>query len=504
MRLPVRLASFAVLPLVIACNDDPPTGGSGQSGIRAVAGADVSDTVDALQSQALVVEVRGPDGRLATGAVVRFQADASRDTTRRNEPALFVCTLTAPTCGPSTPSAFAADTTDGSGRAKVLVRLGHIAGPAVLRLAVPEFGFTDSLTFTVRAGNAARVRAAVTDTALDVGATAALRGRVVDRYDNSRSEFPAMSLGAGTSLTLDAATGIVTAREMGTQYVYARSGSAVDSTGVRVTPAARLVVWSSGERVIRLVNLNGTSVRTLASNIHSDLGAFPRYDASRQRVTFHSGSPATSGGGSPNTLYAVDTSGTPVRTILNTTTGFNVVVAVRQIADGSMLVVGQRAGSNSYSLWRVNTDNSVVSVAAIPGFNGGYGAADISHDGARVAYTVNGELRALTAATGVVVTLDATGFLPRWSAQGDRVAFLSGSSEGFPFVVNADGSGRRAIGTFALGTGIAWSPDGVYVIGRAPSGSALRLIRVSDGNTVLLQYRNANGLVADYWQPDWR
>src|SRR6185437_12151559 len=139
-------------------------------GVHAVLGAGVTDTIDAQPLQALVVEVRGPDGQLATGAVVRFEAQPPADTTRKNEPAVSVCALTAPTCGQSV-SQFTSDTTDAQGRAKATVRLGHVAGRAVVHLTVPEFGMEDSATFTVLPGVAARVRALAADTALAIGAT---------------------------------------------------------------------------------------------------------------------------------------------------------------------------------------------------------------------------------------------------------------------------------------------------------------------------------------------
>jgi hypothetical protein len=70
-------------------------------------------------------------------------------------------------------------------------------------------------------------------------------------------------------------------------------------------------------------------------------------------------------------------------------------------------------------------------------------------------------------------------------------------------VSNADGGGRRATGTASFSPGIAWSPDGTYIIGRS-SESGLRLVRVSDGANVLLRFSSATGCCHDYFQPDWR
>ena len=74
---------------------------------------------------------------------------------------------------------------------------------------MPEYGYVDSATFTVAAGAVSRVRAAAVDTALDIGATATLRARVVDRYGNPRSEVPALTVGPGSAVTLDVAAAVV-------------------------------------------------------------------------------------------------------------------------------------------------------------------------------------------------------------------------------------------------------------------------------------------------------
>ena len=467
--------------------------------------------LDAARTIRARAEVRGPGGQLAVGAIVRFQAQPSADSTRRTEPTIFVCALAAQNCGPISGTAFAVDTTDSQGRAKALVRLGHVAGRAVIRMHVPEFGLLDSATYTVNAGAVARVRATVADTALDVGQTATLRGRVVDRYGNARPELPFLTVGTGTSISVVQATGVVTAAGMGTQTLYARFLTFVDSTIVRVLPAGRLVVWSSSARSVRLVNINGTNVRTLVSGVSSDYGAFPRFDATRQRVTLHG--PAVGTSGSPNSV--IDTTGSPRRDI-NGANGFTEATSVRQVADGTVYVVGRRAGG-SYSVWRVALDGAVTLAAALPGYPSDdavkYGGADVSPDGTRVAYigqnAVGGyELRVFTIATGAFTVLDPNARAPRWSAQGDRLAYnsnLIGAFDGSATVINADGTNRRVLTTGTFSPGLAWSPDGLYVIGRSSStAAALRLVRVSDGVSVFLTLRSPTGSVEDYFQPDWR
>jgi WD40 repeat protein len=368
------------------------------------------------------------------------------------------------------------------------------------------------------------VRALCADTALAIGATATLRGRVVDRYGNSRSDVPVVTASTGNAIALNASTDVVTAREMGTQWLFMRYlQTPADSTMVRVLPAGRLVVWSPSERAVRLVNVDGSATRTLVTGVASNLGAFPHFDGLRKNITLHNGSAAD--GGVPNSVIVIDTTGSPRRD-LGPGVGFATVVATRQLADGTLLVVGNTVADTScagLALFRVASDNSLTCLTTLPGLSAEYGAADISHDGTRVAYigsdasipnSSSFELRILNVATGAKTVLEPVATSPRWSSGDDRVAYLVprpgayvfGAIDGTAMIISADGTGRRSLGNFVFSPGLAWSPDGTYIVGRN-SGSpdiALRVIRISDGANVLLRFRTTAGATADYYQPDWR
>jgi len=511
----MRVATCSALAVLFAaCHGDSGTGpGSHFTGIRAAAGANATDTVLALQTQALVVEVRTDGGALARGVVVRFEAQPPADSTRRYEPAVYVCSLAAPACGPTYPTQFTTDTTDGEGRAKALIRMGTVAGRSVVKLGVPELGMVDSVAFTVTPGAVARVLRIATDTGLDIGGTAMLRASVTDRFGNHRTELPTMSLGAGSAVTLDAAKATVTGVSMGTQWVFARFGALVDSTSVRVVPPGRLLVWTTTAREVRLVNTNGNGpVLTLAKNISSDFGAFPHFDPSHQHVTMHAGT--ASYGGAPTNVVVVDTSTLARRDI--TTLGFTTIVAERMRDDGTVLVAGRRTGDTGYSLWRITPSDDITAVAALPEMQGFYDSADISSNGARVAYVATAaaggtEVRVLDAATGTFTVLAQNVRSPRFSPQADRVAYLVpagyGGYDGTATVSNVDGSNRKALGSYIFSPGLGWSPDGTYLIGRESTYSSparLRIIRLSDLATVTLRMRAPAGWEEDYYQPDWR
>jgi hypothetical protein len=515
--VPLRKArvacSISLILLLAKCGGDSTGPGDNKPGIRAVAGAGITDTVDAEPLQALVVEVRDENGALVRGVVVRFEPQLTPQTPFfYPRPAVLVCTLSSPDCG-AFGGQFAFDTTDSHGRASVRIQMGLIAGPGVVRLTVPELGLVDSATYTITPGAAAAVHAVDADIGLDIGGTATLSGRVVDRYENARTETTTLSAGPGSAITLNAATGTVTARDIGTQWVLMHYKALVDSARVRVVPAGRILVWSSDEQAVRLVNLNGSDERTIVTGVASDFGAFPQFDATRQHISLHSGSQYY--GGPANTLIVIDTTGASRRDT-GPTNGFSTIMVTRYLADGTVLVVGIKYADFShdgFSLWRVSTDNTITFVVGLPGLGATYGGADISHDGTRVAYLSTSStpygLRVLDVASGSSTLLDTNGTSPRWSAQDDRLVYLGGYSgypdHGVATVINANGSGRQVLGTADFTPGISWSPDGTYVIGRSSEyQGGLRVLRVSDGAAVALRLPTATGCCHDYWQPDWR
>ena len=495
---------IALILLAPGCGEGP-TGPNHKPGVRAISGAGITDTIDAQLTQPLVVEVRGSDGALASGVVVEFDPQPAANS---NEPSMRVCHVSVVDCGASL-GVHATDTTDASGRATATVVMGRVVGRGVVRLSAPDLGFADSATFTITPGAAAGLITIGADPELDIGGKATLSARVYDRHGNTAVGKATLSAGPGSAITLDAATGTVTARDMGTQWVFMRVGSLVDSARVRVVPPGRLLVWSAFDRAVRMVNINGTNTRTIVSDVSSSLGAFPRFDATRRRITVHTGTAPYYG--LSTDLIIIDTTGASRRDI-----SFSAIIAARSLADGTVLVVGTRDGDAShpgFSLWSVAPDNTITFLVALPELANDLSAADISHDGSRVAYVTpyvsGGELRVLQVSNGSTTALDVQAATPRWSGQDDRLAYLTNNGAAsfgsILTVINANGTGRRVLSNADFSAGVAWSPDGVYVIGRLTNDQELSVIRVSDGSAVSLHFPPPDtGCCHDYWQPDWR
>ncbi|MEO7999039.1 MAG: hypothetical protein ABI852_16420 [Gemmatimonadaceae bacterium] len=503
--------AIGILAALAACSEKTPGEPgevAGTPGLRVISGGGQSDTIDAVFAQPLVVEVRDDNGFLAKNVVVRLEVQQTPDPVRIGN-SLLLCGSTAPTACSGFAYPAVATTTDSTGRVQMKVAGSNISGRAVVLVYAPTIGKPDSAVFQVRPGNLARIRASAVDTALTIGTPATLRGALTDRYGNLRTELPTLSAGTGTAFTVDATTGVLTPRELGAQYLFVRQGTLVDSTRVRVLPAGRIVVWA-GDGSIRLTNLDGTRVRVLAQNMNSSISVFPNFDATRQRVTWQSG--FNSLPFPVNTITIVDTIGTPRRDIDPNTSGFTQILSTRQMADGTLLVFGVRNGQTG--LYGVSTTDVITLIRLVPATLLATGVADISHDGTRVALvgfdrnTQTIAMHVMVAATGNVTALDSAAGSPRWSAQDDRIAYLSGPVNGAGLrttvaIIDANGQNKRTIATRVFDQGIAWSPDGIYLLARytdSESGGTLNVYRISDGAMLPLVLPN----VPSPRQPDWR
>ena len=119
-----------LLALATACGADS-TRPEVRRGLTAVDGANVTDTVVAILNKALVMEVHDSTGAPPpAGTVMRFAAiNAS------------ISAIDA-----SAYTSFLARDVDATGRAAVIVRLGHVAGVGRVVVSVPTLGYTDTVT----------------------------------------------------------------------------------------------------------------------------------------------------------------------------------------------------------------------------------------------------------------------------------------------------------------------------------------------------------------------
>jgi len=499
--------SISLLVLINSCGSDHVGGPPFGPALRIVLGGGVTDTVDA-HVLPLVVEVRDQSGKPDSRSLVRFESQTvSNPPNPLFDAGVFVCPV--PPC-PAGLFAASVDSTDAQGRATAGVRLGHKAGKWFVRITAPELGLADSVSYTVMPGAPAGVRALIADTALDLGEKTTVQGRVVDRYENVRTESTTLTPGTAAAVTIEPATSTVTARDVGTQWVFPRFNDFYDSTRIRVLPSGRLLVWSALEKVVRLVDINGRNERTILSNIWSALGANAQFDPTRRRITLQNASDPGGTNGNPDEIIVVDTTGAPRRD-LGSALGFDGIMTTRQTADGTLFVVARRSSDASHpdwSLWRVDADNSITFLAYLPDVAPYNGGADISHTGSKVVFAANTatfppDIYVMDVASGSTKLIDK-GFSPRWSPQDDWFAYLTAiDGTGTAIVANTNGTIRISLGSETFSQGFGWSPDGKYVIGHSAEGNELQIVRFADGAQVTIFFRSPTGF-HDYSQPDWR
>lgn len=474
----ILIGVAAVATVAASCSDS--SGPDSSSGIRLISGYGVSDTVDAQLSQALVVEVHDSTGQLPPkGTVVRFNAVASAG--------YYYEALVMPLTG-QYPTNFATAETDDIGRAAVIVKLGVKAGTAHVAISVPTLNAQDTAEYTILPGKAASALVTPLDTTLYAGHSYTLRGGVVDRYGNARTDPTTWSIsGPGASVT---AAGVVTASAVG-RYTISGTTAAGTATGhMSVVPQMRLAGWrTSPDSRIVSAELDGSDQKVLAPVVDGGIGAHPAWMPDGTIIyTYYD-----------LTYQALRTVGDDgvVKQFFTTTPA-----TVTHQADPAPSRTGgwvyfaafdsNCASSSHYCLYRAKTDASLPQLlGTMVGTTATTRQPAPSPDGSLVAYVIGEwyetpQIRVLDVAATSVSSWSINGTYPSWSPDGTKIAFISSSST--LNLIDANGANAHALTPAAHSyTGpIGWSPDGQWIIARGPG--LLELVRVSDALALPLGY----------------
>lgn len=497
-------------PLVVACllsacqSEAPSEPRREPPGLAFVAGDHVTDSIEAEPSLALRVRVIGDDGRPLRNAVVRLRAMPLAPSAARpfERPSMSVSTLAT-----NLWSSFVAVTTDTAGIAAVTVKLGTEAGPAGLIATVPEAGFVDTATYTIRAGNAVRLRMSPRDTMVQVGRRLLPRAVVQDRHDNPRTDPVTWSVaGPAAALVGDSVSGTA----VGRAGVLARAGTLVDSGSVTVVPtgtlAAYLSIGNSGQQVtLCMFNLDGTGFRRLVPTVVG-AGYFGEMPAAWTRdgraIVYHDNKVDHT-----KALWSVDVSSGVTRRLVDAGLQLAHEAWPAVSVDGRWVYYNGEA-YNGADLYRVRPDGTGRERVGPAGLAQLLPA--VSPDGQRVAsiavqgalWRFGGTLQVLDLVSAQRTSLGIQAQAPAWSPDGTLIAFADAGTggSGALTLVRPDGSGLRRVGTRTNYHGRpAWSPDGRYLVGS--SGSDLVLVVVASGEEIPLRYSSAPSDIAF---PAWR
>ena len=467
MRFPRRL----LLLLVAACGGDslaPPI----QRGMRIVQGAGVSDTVTAIATTALVIEVHDSTGvRAPLGTVVRFtgtnvvmsQLDAN----------LF------------TP--FVAKGVDDSGRAAVLVRLGTVAGSGTIAIAVPTLGIVDTARYTILPGLPSRVLLAPLDTLLGVGHSFRYRGGVTDQYNNRREDPITWSVDPAVTVTND---GTLTVSEIGRYRITATAtiGGVVRTSTAQVTgvPNARIAAWRDGS--MTLMDFDGGNFRVLAPVRDGGIGPSAQWMPTRDAIVY------STVVGDYQRLYVTDTLGVSRPFFTTTPPNMTHQAEPRVAAGGEWLIFGAYAAQCGYCLHRARIDGTNAELLSSTVSSGNPVFAP-SPDGSRIAVFTGSGVRMFDVATKTLSSWTlSTASGPAWSPDGAKIAVLQ--TAGGLSLINPDGSTIRTVtATRFMNGSIAWLPDSRFLVART-TNYTWELIDTQTSSELLVPFPGNVGAVS--------
>ena len=501
----------ATLPLVVllaaaltGCGGDstgPGNESHGPPGIGILAGADVTDTVDAVLPQALRVVVRDTNGRLVQGAVVRFSSVQLQGPGGSSVPSVLVGDLSA--VGAST---FLAETTSVNGEAFARLVMGRAAGAGAVGIEVPQAGLQARANFTIEAGAAANVVLPIADTTIQVGHAMPLAGRVEDRYGNPRTDAITYEVtGTGLTITSGQVRGSAPARAR----VLGRFGDlGADTTWVSVVPVATIAV-RHGSRLVTAA-LDGTNLTEIPHTLDAEYPG-PDWDPDGQSLLAVLG---TFSG--PRALYRVNLDGSTQQVIDPAAPSTGHMYDAAYSTDGKWVYFS--AGSCNYAaiLYRVSiADPQTVERLSPIGPDECFELVNhwpsVSPDGTRLTYenqTWNQQgysVRVMDIATRAVTEIVPGGERPRWSPAGDLIAYWA---EKQIWVVKPDGTGARVVSPagHSYEPGVQWSPDGQWILARFDptpgwAGTTVALINVSTRLEIPLMWTSGYG---DFGLPAWK
>ena len=485
----LRVVSHLLAALVVASCGSGSSGGTEpgtskrQPPVSFRSGRGIVDTIQATPSVPIVVAVVDTNGAPRPNVVVTFTITAAEG-------------QHVPIGGSAGSVTRIAVRTDSGGLVTVGLRLGTVVGKWTLKASDLLAGNSDTLTWTVLAGKAARVRVAPGDSAVTLSRSLTVVPTITDRWENAAVGTVTFTVDSGQGSAAIDQSGRVTGTTFGRARMRVQlvNATAADTARVSIVPRGVIgVAVSAGLSTdgIAMLNVDGSGYRLLAPGT-ADY-SFPSWSPDGSAIAYNVGLPT-------GILYRVDTNG--VRTKLSPLGAMPSETWARYSYDGQYIYFTGGYYPDSLDTYRMRADGSGTRTRVTPPRPGSdrYWKASPSPDGLQLAYSEAGaSLRVYDLATSTDHTLVTNSHAesPRFSPDGQWIAFADDYSHSIS-IIRPDGTGLRQVttGGFANDWGHDWSPDGVWIIYQGDQ--ALRIVRVSDGLTLPLPYSRG------FYFPTWR
>jgi hypothetical protein len=480
---------IAAIFVVTSCGDSSGPSG-GRPGLTLVSGYNLTDTISARPVTALVVEVRDAQGAIVPqGTIVRFTPVPTP---------YFQSEMMVEGLASLSFTNFATGETDAAGRTGVLVQMGPIAGPARIAVSVPTLGVEDTARYTVRPGQPSAILLTPVDTAMYVGSSYTIRGGVVDRWNNVRTDPVVYTATPGVSVS---SSGAVTASTIGRYTLTGTAGGASATIHLSVIPQGTLAALVNGSDGLHIVtvNLDGSGFHDVVRVSDGGIGPRPRWVPGTSTIIY------TDYVDGLQQLRTVDASGkvspffpTPPATMTHQaepSPSANAPVLYFSAYDS-------RCADNAYCLFRSGIDGTNPEVLGdVITLGDATWHPSASPDGSKVAFvTSEAHIKVFDYTTRTVSTWSVAGMYPSWSPDGTQIAYAE-QYGGALHLMNADGTNQRVIssgGRTYPESPVAWSPDSKWIIAQDFQFGTLDIIEVATGN--VLPIVNS----AAYTSPNWK
>ena len=473
MSVRVVLMVLAALALM-ACGGGDATSPLHGPSVHEV-GSIATDTVLAVPSDLLRVEVRDSSGQIARGVLVQFRVPNAPGHTDLVMQGAWVCDAGKAACGTFTPTSGSVSSgadayTDNSGVAAARFQHGELATSGIVQVAVPALNVTISVPYTTSPGPLVGFSMSEADTSVYVGKSYTLTAKPADRFGNVRTE--AVTIAALTPNIATFNNGEVRAVALGRGSFSVSAAGFVQNAFVSVPPPGRLVVGDATTLPalgIVLLNTDGAARRSITTTKGHVGYAWPGWYLDDSHVSVWE----TSAEGQPR-IILYDTASS-ARTALVDTIAYPQSLEPSYVGSAQQVYFNGKSAAGQYGFYRANADGSTVQLV-IPD-----AICVISPDGNSVLLLAQNHIVNRNLATRQDVTVALTNYTPFWSPAGDLIGYvvLNSSNTLDLHVVRPDGTGDRLLSA-GISDARSFSPDGQW-IATTRGGVGVELVRVSDG-----------------------